>query len=698
MKPTQLALVITLATACLAFIFPAKILAQKSWKDIQTVDELYRMYPELVEEMFDPFDLSYPGLERVKSAHERGEWVAAANELLTYFKGAENAPAFVRDLPAYSTTEVAEADTILQYVFTIQNVRGVVPIGTDGHRDWYYKGPNNDREWAWLSNRHSQLATVMKAYFETGNSKYARFIDEFLRDFILASMPYPAEKGTESIWRGLEVAARAKVWARLFYAMRDSEYLSDATRLLILRSLPDHAHYNRNFHGANNWLTMEISALATIAAYFPELKQSSAWLEYGIEEMVESMRDQVYPDGVQTELASHYHNVSLHNFELFKEICDHAGREMPDYFVNTIRDMYGYIAHAVRPDGHRILNNDGDRGSDRTMILAGAAKFNRPDWEYIVTNGQQGMAPAQSPSFFFPWAGHLISRNGFGQHAHWSFFDMGPWGSGHQHNDKLHLSIAAYGRDLLVDSGRFAYTGAVAEKFRPYALSSAAHNLILIDGKGQGRGPTHATEPLTDADARITDDYDFGYGRFDSFSGLEGNAAHTRSMMYVRDRFWVVVDHIEVDRPRTIEALWHWHPDCTVEVEGNVVRTNQKVGNLSIIPAADMKFQIDLIKGQEEPTIQGWYSPSYNEFSPNTTAVYKAEIPGTTTFVWLLLPSEDVGAHATASVVAYHANSVEVDIEVDGRKWALTIPWNGTQGVDVTQRVVGYEVVDRDRD
>jgi len=225
----------------------------------------------------------------------------------------------------------------LKNVFVIQNVRGQVPCGDDGHRDWYYKGPNNDREWAWLSNRHSQISHVFSVYLETGNPKYATYIDEFLRDFIIKSMPYPAEKGGESIWRGLEVAARAKVWSRIFYGMLNSEYLTPATRLLMLSSLPDHAHYNRNFHGGNNWLTMEMTAIATIATNFPEYKNAEEWLDYSIEAMTESMKDQVYPDGVQTELTSHYHNVSLSNFELLKEICDRVNKPLPDSTVQINR-------------------------------------------------------------------------------------------------------------------------------------------------------------------------------------------------------------------------------------------------------------------------------------------------------------------------------------------------------------------------
>ena len=129
----------------------------------------------------------------------------------------------------------------------------------------------------------------------------------FLRDFIIASMPYPAVQGSGSIWRGLEVSFRAKVWSCIFFGLINNEYLSPATKLLILSSLPDHAHYNRYFHGGNNWLTMEISALATVATNFPEYKESGEWLAYSIRTMTASMRDQVYADGVQTELTSHYH-------------------------------------------------------------------------------------------------------------------------------------------------------------------------------------------------------------------------------------------------------------------------------------------------------------------------------------------------------------------------------------------------------
>ncbi|WP_373516095.1 alginate lyase family protein [Persicitalea sp.] len=651
------------------------VLAQKKWQELRTVEDICTYMPETMEAMLDQFDLATPGMEKVKEARTNGDLVAACKALLAYYKNGNTASFLRKPLPSASDKNVAEVDTTLKYVFIVQNVRGELPMLADGHRDWHYKGPNNDREWAWLSNRHPQMNAAFDAYMETGNPKYVQFIDDFLRDFIIASMPYPAVKGSDSIWRGLEVAARVKTWSRVFYGLIDSPYLSPATQLLILSSMSDHAHYNRNFHSGNNWLTMEISALATAATNFPEYKKADEWLTYAIATMTESMKGQVYPDGIQTELTSHYHNVALANFELFKDICDRANRPLPDFFNQTIVNMYDYIARAVRPDGYRILNNDGDRGSDRELLSRAAEKYNKPEWAYLASDGKIGKKPMQGPSYFFPWAGQLISRNGYDAQSQWSFFDIGPWGSGHQHNDKLHISISAYGRDLLVDAGRFAYTGEVAEKFRPYAKGSAGHNLILVDGNGQNPGPRLADAPLDDSHIKITPEFDYATNQFADFRNVEGKASHSRALMYVRGEFWVVVDRIRTDRPRKIETLWHWHPDCAVVQDGNSIKTDNPKGNLAVMPVGNQKMAIRFVKGQEQPEIQGWYSPEYNVYSPNTATIYSTDITDDQTFVWLLFPSEGKTPAVKARIMAENDEGVEVEVTLEDKTRKIVVPF-----------------------
>ena len=331
----------------------------------------------------------------------------------------------------------------------------------------------------------------------------------------------------------------------------------------------------RNFHAQGNWLTMELSGLATVAAAWPEYKDSPAWLAYAKETMSKSLTEQVYPDGVQTELTSSYHKVALDNFSLFLRTCRQINEPLPPEYNSMLEKMWNYLALTMRPDGFGLLNNDADLVNNREQVLKAASDYHRPDWQYIATNGKTGKKPESGPSVIFPWAGQLIMRSGFDHDAQWAFFDIGPWGTGHQHNDKLHISISAFGRDLLVDAGRFAYKGELADKFRGYATGSYGHNLILVDGKGQAAGPPATKVPLQEDHYKISDAFDYAWNSFDRFINIKGEFNHLRAVFYVRGKFWIVVDHLLTDAHHKIETLWHWHPDCKIIASGNMVSSRK---------------------------------------------------------------------------------------------------------------------------
>jgi len=658
----------------------SNIHAQIQWQEINTIDEVCRAYSQRMKSMLKAFNLELKGLEEVKQAYEDDNIKEACKYLLEYYKTGASAKYLRMEQPPVSQKTTTLADSMIQDIFTFQLVCDKVPRLADGHLDWSFSGPNNDPDWAWALNRHYPVRTLLETYFKTGNPKYAIYIDEFIKDWVISSLPYPGVKSKTPMWRGLEVSFRVKVWARVFYGLINTGYISPATQLLILSSLPEHAHYAKNFHRQNNWLTMEMSGLATVATAWPEFKQSPEWLEYAKTTMTESMKRQVYDDGVQIELTSSYHWDALSNFKQFQEICRNANEPLPDYFNETIEKMYNYLAYTIRPDGYGILNNDSDRDYNRKIILDAASEYHRDDWKYIASNGATGTKPNNGPSIIFPWAGHLISRSGYDSDAHWSFFDIGPWGSGHQHNDKLHISVSAFGRDLLVDGGRFAYSGEVAEKFRRYAQGSQSHNVVLIDGKGQAPGPRVTDRPLSEEHFKITPEFDYAWNSFDKFNDLEGRVSHNRALFYVRGNFWIVVDHIETDRPRKIETLWHWHPDCVVRKEKNgVVSSDNDKGNLTIIPVGKSDWKVDFIKGQEKPEIQGWYSEVYNKYEPNVASVYSTNIKSNSTFVWVLFPSEKAAPNIQTEILSHDSDGVKVQvINPEKGKWDMFIPFSNS--------------------
>ena len=82
--------------------------AQQNWKDINTVEEVCTYYPETIANMLDQFNLDYPGLEKVKQEHKKGNVINACNELLSYYKNGNTASDLGKTLPEKTCQTKAE--------------------------------------------------------------------------------------------------------------------------------------------------------------------------------------------------------------------------------------------------------------------------------------------------------------------------------------------------------------------------------------------------------------------------------------------------------------------------------------------------------------------------------------------------------------------------------------------------------------
>ncbi|HBG26035.1 MAG: hypothetical protein A2Y10_03805 [Planctomycetes bacterium GWF2_41_51] len=648
-----------------------------------SVEWVCSRYPDRITKLFQNLDITKNGLEKVSAAVDKNDMPAACNALIEYYKKCDSGSWLRKKLPQKNSTAIPQAQKIINDIITSQTVSAKVPRLISGGFDWKFKGPNDDKEWAWFLNRHYHLKTLLEVYLQTGNAVYARRIDEHIRDWVTAS-PYPGIKSKTPQWRGLEAYWRIRHWSLIFYALQDSNEFTLAARILMLSSIPEHAHYLRNFHAVGgNWITMEMCGLGIAAISWPEFKSSSEWLDYGIDKMAVQISKQVYPDGAQKELTSHYHLASLRDgFQLFADYLGHSQKKVPAEYNQHLEKMWNYLAYTIRPDGHGLLNNDSDRDFNKDIILQFAEKLEYSDWQWIASNGKSGKAPKAEPSIFFPWAGQLIMRNSYAADAQWAFFDFGPLGiGGHFHHDKLHISVAAFGRDILVDSGRYAYR---LSPERSYVVSTAAHNTILIDGQGQKHCERETKTSMKDQGI-ISKKYDYARGIFDNgYIDIEGQVTHTRAVVYLRNNCWIVVDKIDTDRLRNIQTLWHWNPDCAVISDYNTsLSTDSGKGNLRIVPISDMNWKLELIKGRKQP-MQGWYSKEYNQFVPSTASVYSAKIEKTSTFAWLLIPAKGKVPFAKGKIISVENNEVELEIMPDGKKRIIIkIPLDNHSTVEI---------------
>jgi hypothetical protein len=369
--------------------------------------------------------------------------------------------------------------------------------------------------------------------------------------------------------------------------------------------------------------------------------------------------------------------VTLGNYDQAFRLMQRADREIPRPFAKTIENMWNYIAYVLRPDGNRPLNNDSDLGSETRQLKEAASRHNRPDWTYIATNGKAGSRPEGSPSRYFPWAGQMISRNGWNSNAHWSFFDVGPSGLGHRHYDFGHISINAYGHQLLIDSGRFAYQGKIALRFRrSYAQHTRGHNTILVDGQGQGDKPRIVEKPLEPGQQlRVEAEYDFARGSWKDYENIKGHMIHYRAMFYLRNQGWIIADHIETDRPRKLQPLWHFHPHCRLRTVSQNIYTANESANMSIKPLGQISWKTQIITGQDEPQPQGWYSREYGTYESAPCARYTGNISKSSTFAWVLWPAGNKAEIPEARLEEISSGRISVGLtQKDGKQRTITIP------------------------
>ena len=219
-------------------------------------------------------NLDFPGLERVKAA--AGDPVAATKEFLTYFRngGAGKHPLDKNTKTCMlgncaSPEDMEVADNALKHFFVGQAAYPPHFCGED--IDWS-TAPVPDNEWVWQLNRMVFWLSMGKAYWHTGDEKYAKAWAEQLTDWIRKN---PNDEAHPYAWRSIEAGIRGHQWMELFQYFVDSPSFTPAVLTAFLNSCYDHASYlMTKYSTRSNWGLMEAEGMAFIAIIFPQFKDA----------------------------------------------------------------------------------------------------------------------------------------------------------------------------------------------------------------------------------------------------------------------------------------------------------------------------------------------------------------------------------------------------------------------------------------
>jgi len=566
------------------------------------------------EELFGALDLDYPGLEKVKLAVQGGDLKAAKAAFVEHIKSRRTPKYYTswEDRPSAdqrpAKPNTRQADAALALTYTVCGV----PLTFEDEIDWTANptDPFNP-EWTWQFGRFSWWGSLVKAYWETEDRKYASQFVRELRSWVQSNpMPRNVNNGVGSRWRTIECGIRlAGSWPNAFFRLLGSPDFPDDDAVMMVKSFAEQAEYLHKYPTGGNWLTMEANGMGHVGVLFPEFKRAQAWRGDAVARLYKELDSQVYPDGAQKELTTGYHYVALGNFLRLARINMFNALDIPADYVGKLERMWAMGMWAMTPDRALPLVNDAWHVSvPRTLREALEFFPNREDFTWVATDGKEG-APPEHTSHFFPWAGWAVMRSGWGRDDNYLFLDVGPFGLGHQHEDKLAFLIHAYGADLLVDVGSYAYE---RSKMRSYVVGPYAHNIVFVDGKAQhrrGQRQTNVNAQPQQTPWYTTDAVDYCEGVYeDGFGGdLDRTVTHKRQILFVKPEYWIVLDTLTAgdDAAHDYQALFHLGTP-TAEASGPRASTLGDEANLHIYAAGQDSPTAEIIHGQEEPYYLGW--------------------------------------------------------------------------------------------
>jgi hypothetical protein len=573
-----------------------------------------------------------------------------------------------------------------------------------------------DSKVIWELNRHQWLLQLGRAHRLTGDERYAAGCVRYVREWMRANPP-----GVGINWASsLEVALRLISWCWALFLLKRSAALSPDLFVQVVGGIEAHAshveRYLSRYFSPNTHLTGEALGLFYAGVVFPELGRAEGWRELGRRILIEQSERQILPDGVYFEHSTCYQRYTAEIYLHFMILAERNGVAVPDGVRERIRRLLDFLLAIRRPDGSVPQIGDGDAGcllpltprsSDdfRGLFSTAAAVFGRSEYawaaggcapETVWLLGAPGLRafeglrpapPAPAPSRVFACGGYTVMGSGWDQEAHHLIFDAGPLGcavsGGHGHADLLSIQCSVFGEPYLVDPGTYCYTP--DPDWRDFFRSTAAHSTVLLDGSGQAvpAGPfAWETRPR----ARLlrwtsTDVFDLAEGEHDAYRRLPDPVVHRRRVVFVKPRYWVVVDDLDGAEEHRAELRFQFAPmPVTVDATGWARARGSGGRGLLIRPFATAALKGEVREGDAAP-VQGWVSPDYGERYPAPVLIYSTVTRFPLRIVTLLLPTENPSASPPAVSPLAGEGAWPAGIGfADGRE---SVRFEGPEGVTV---------------
>ncbi len=568
----------------------------------------------------------------------------------------------------YATSaDIAIADNALKHIFVGQPAYPPHFCGDD--INWGTR-PVPDNEWTWQLNRMSFWDAMAKAYWHTGDEKYASDWCNQLTDWVKKN---PRDKEHAYAWRSIEAGIRGYRWAGLFQHFLDAPSFTPDVLVAFMNSCYEHAEYlMTKYSSRSNWALMEAEGMAFIAITFPEFREANKWRDEAIRRLNNEINIQVYPDGHQRELAMGYHLGSigwfLRTYDL--ALLNGIGHLFPGEYIQSIERMCEVPLKLSHPDGTYPQFGDawaGRPGQYKKNFFEWANRFNRQDFLYLATDGARGRKP-DATAYALKESGLYSMRSGWDANAICLLLKCGPDGGSHSQPDNGTFELSAGGRTLMPDAGSFIYSG--DPENRAWFRQTRVHQTLTLDDKNSAYAPRLLLwQPGDSLDILVLENQSYP------------DLTHRRSIYFVDKKYFVVVDEAYGDAVGNVNLHFQLAPgEALIDLQDLTARTLFEGGwNLQV-----KTMQQDGLEMIEE---EGQVSFLYTKNEARPAFCYriaKETSAQQVRFVTTVVPYiNDVKTHGSASLPVLSVNIVGQHpiggsgfaIEVSGQGGVKKLRW-----------------------
>jgi len=319
---------------------------------------------------------------------------------------------------------------------------------------------------------------------------------------------------------------RAAVAAYVYLTMRDAVLSPEthATMLWTMLRAGRFAAFNiSTTYNYGNHQIYESSALATLAALFPEFPESDEWAQIASRAIRLHLQREVYPDGAYLERCG-YHWVAMNTIVQALAAVRANGQEarfgdlVAADTLDALARMHEWLRQMLAPDGAIPAFGDFSANPMRRDLRRGAAIFNRPELRQPPT------ASISLPSHF------TVMRDG----DLWMAVDHGPLGGQHSHVDTMGFIAYAFGRPVALETG----IGATYDdpRYLIWYRDIRAHNVVAIgDVEPEKAVELTAWRPGEEEDvlSMRSHAYQHAYG-----------IVHDRTIHFIKGAGWIIHDRL----------------------------------------------------------------------------------------------------------------------------------------------------------